>query len=246
MTAPREAVLDPTGLNGISGTTRAAAAPYADALRRWAALGVERLLVPGHGGQDAVPELTAYFGEDLLRFAVASDSFAGFDDIVGVDPLRFSVDVSAGGLIGHAVRDVLLRDARVYFEVATSACVVGIVPPGVRPDVGRIADALHALAPDDPEVAGAQVYRPPPEPGPRAMLAREAAFAAAEAVPARDAVGRVSADTLAAYPPGIPNLMPGEIITAETVEFLREIGSAPSGLVRGALDPAVTRLRVVR
>jgi hypothetical protein len=48
----------------------AAATPYADALRRWAGLGVERLLVPGHGGQAAVPELTAYFGEDLLRLDI--------------------------------------------------------------------------------------------------------------------------------------------------------------------------------
>jgi lysine decarboxylase len=137
---------------------------------------------------------------------------------------------------------VLLRDARVYFEVATSACVVGVVPPGVRPDVGRVIDALHALAPDDPEIEGDQVHQPIPEPGPPAMLPREAAFAASEVVAARDAVGRVSA----AYPPGIPNLMPGEVITAETVDFLQRIGSAPSGLVRGALDPAVTRLSVVR
>lgn len=179
------------------------------------------------------------------RFAVASDSFAAFDDIAAVDPLRFSVDVSAGGLIGHAVRDVLLRDAGVYFEVSTAACVVGIVPPGVRPDVGRIIGALHALAPDDLAVAGEQVHRPLPGPGPRTMLARDAAFAPSEVVPARDAVGRVSADTLAAYPPGIPNLMPGEVITGEVVEFLRQTAAAPSGLVRGALDPSVSALRVV-
>ncbi len=55
----------------------------------------------------------------------------------------------------------------------------------------------------------------------------------------------ISADTLAAYPPGIPNVLPGEVITAEVIDFLQRTAAAPSGHVRGALDPAVSRLRVV-
>ena len=45
------------------------------------------------------------------------------------------------------------------------------------------------------------------------MSIRKAFFSSTEVVPARDAIGRVSADTLSAYPPGIPNLMAGEVIT---------------------------------
>ena len=54
-----------------------------------------------------------------------------------------------------------------------------------------------------------------------------------------------SADALAAYPPGIPNVMPGELITAEARDFLRRTAAAPFGHVRGAADPALTRLRVL-
>ncbi|MFF2304153.1 hypothetical protein ACFVVP_16805 [Streptomyces sp. NPDC058128] len=57
--------------------------------------------------------------------------------------------------------------------------------------------------------------------------------------------GRISADTLAAYPPGIPNVLPGEVVTAEVVRFLQRTATAPNGHVRGALDRGVTRLRVV-
>lgn len=78
------------------------------------------------------------------------------------------------------------------------------------------------------------------------MLPRDAFFAATELVPAASAIGRVSADTLAAYPPGIPNLMPGEEITAEAVAFLTAVAASPSGYVRGAVDPEVSKLRVVR
>ena len=72
-----------------------------------------------------------------------------------------------------------------------------------------------------------------PSPGPRAMSIRKAFFSSTEVVPARDAIGRVSADTLSAYPPGIPNLMAGEIVTSEAIEFLQSTARAPFGHVRG-------------
>ncbi|MBP2580446.1 arginine/lysine/ornithine decarboxylase [Streptomyces sp. PvR006] len=58
-------------------------------------------------------------------------------------------------------------------------------------------------------------------------------------------VGRISADTPAAYPPGIPDVPPGEVVTAEGVRLLQRTATAPNGHVRGALDSGVTRLRVV-
>jgi len=60
------------------------------------------------------------------------------------------------------------------------------------------------------------------------------------------AIGRISADTLAAYPPGIPNLVPGEEITEQTVNFLQAVAASPTGVVRGAADPLVATFRVVR
>jgi arginine/lysine/ornithine decarboxylase len=78
------------------------------------------------------------------------------------------------------------------------------------------------------------------------MLPRDAYFAGTELVPAAQAIGRISADTLAAYPPGIPNVIPGEEITAQTVAFLQAVAASPSGYVRGAVDPDVARFRVTR
>ena len=78
------------------------------------------------------------------------------------------------------------------------------------------------------------------------MLPRDAYFGESEVVAAAEAVGRVSADTLAAYPPGIPNLIPGEEITAETIAFLRAVAASPTGYVRGAVDSDVAGVRVVK
>jgi arginine decarboxylase len=64
-------------------------------------------------------------------------------------------------------------------------------------------------------------------------------------VSAEEAVGRISADSLAAYPPGIPNVLPGEILTESCIEFLRATAATPAGRVRGAITPDVSRFRVV-
>jgi arginine/lysine/ornithine decarboxylase len=180
------------------------------------------------------------------RFGVVSDTFAEFPDIVGHDPLRVSIDVHRAGLHGHAVREELMRSAGVFTEISTDACIVAFVGPGVEPDVERIVRALMELEPT-PELArrSAGGDMTIPQPGPAVLRPRDAAFAATELVSWRDAVGRVSADSLAAYPPGIPNALPGEQITAETIEFLRTIAATPGGYVRGAADPRLDTVRVV-
>jgi arginine/lysine/ornithine decarboxylase len=76
------------------------------------------------------------------------------------------------------------------------------------------------------------------------MTLREAFFAKTELVKPRDAVGRVSAELVTPYPPGIPAVVPGEVHTEATVDYLEQVVSA-GGYVEGAADPALDRLRVV-
>ena len=61
----------------------------------------------------------------------------------------------------------------------------------------------------------------PPLP-PLRMTPREAWFAAKESVPFESSKGRVSAEMVVPYPPGIPVLCPGEEITAEVHGFLAD------------------------
>ena len=69
---------------------------------------------------------------------------------------------------------------------------------------------------------GSEAFAPPPPWGELAMTPREAFLGRQEVVPARDAVGRVAAESLAAYPPGIPNVLPGERLTAETLDYIQQ------------------------
>ncbi|MGZ9928944.1 aminotransferase class I/II-fold pyridoxal phosphate-dependent enzyme [Streptomyces sp. NC-S4] len=183
----------------------------------------------------------------LGRFTVVSDGFHAFPDIVGADPLRIAIDTRAGGITGHEARLRLFRDHRIMVEVATDAAIVAVIGARSVPDTDRFVEGLHTLPSPlttDPAGAADRMLRLP-EPGAAKLTAREAFLSPAVVVAAREAVGRISADTLAAYPPGIPNILPGEVVTAEAVRFLRRTAEAPNGHVRGALDPGVTRLRVV-
>lgn len=181
------------------------------------------------------------------RFAIISDGFGDFADVVGHDPLRVSIDISRTGLSGHAVKEALYAEFGITVELATVRAIVAFVGPGKSPDLDRLANALDTLAERAGGIEMSNQDQIPalPAPGHLATRPRAAYFGAHEIVDAADAVGRVSADALAAYPPGIPNLLPGEIITAETVAFLRAVATSPIGYVRGAIDSEVSRLRVL-
>ena len=192
---------------------------------------------------------------DLLRadsrFFVVSDAFTAFDDIVDVDLLRVPIDVSAAGVTGHWVRRHMAEAHGVFLEMSTATSVVAVIGAGKTPDLHEVYRALvetvesAAAAEERAAQAGLPDFPELPAPGPLRMTPREGFFGDTELVAAEHAIGRVSADTLAAYPPGIPNVLPGEEITAQTVDFLRAVAASPTGYVRGAIDPGVTQFRVV-
>jgi lysine decarboxylase len=176
------------------------------------------------------------------RFTTVDAAMLAFDDVIAIDPLRVVIDTRSGGISGHEARHLLFEDHRIHLEMSTDSVLVAVIGAGAVPDVDRLIDALHALPRVDSE-ASATIELPVP--GPRATSVREATFTATEIIPATEAIGRVSADTVAAYPPGIPNLMPGEVVTAEVVDFLQQTAAAPFGHVRGALAKDMSLLRVV-
>jgi arginine/lysine/ornithine decarboxylase len=69
-------------------------------------------------------------------------------------------------------------------------------------------------------------------------------FANAETVKPAEAVGRVSAEPITPYPPGIPAVAPGDVFNNANVAYLEEI-VANGAFVEGASDPSLRHLRVV-
>lgn len=178
---------------------------------------------------------------------LVEDSFGAFPDITDFDPLHVPIDISRTGVSGHDIKEVCANELGLYFEASTQQAVIALIGAGSSPDGERIVSSIERAA----EIVQAQgghttVTRLPlPQPGKAVLSPREAFLGATEIVPASEAVGRVSADTLAAYPPGIPNVLPGERITDATVEFIRAVAVSSGGFIRGAVDRRSDAFRVV-
>jgi arginine decarboxylase len=76
------------------------------------------------------------------------------------------------------------------------------------------------------------------------MRPRDAFFARVEQVPVDKAEGRVAAEMVSPYPPGVPVIAPGERITREVLDYLTSAVEA-GALIPDAADQQLSSLRVV-
>lgn len=87
-----------------------------------------------------------------------------------------------------------------------------------------------------------------PDPGEleldQVMPPRDAFFVSAEHVPIEDAVGRICAETISPYPPGVPAALPGEVITQPVVDYLRS-GKEAGMYLPDPTDSDLDTVRVV-
>ena len=163
----------------------------------------------------------------------------------GVDPTRLVIVLPGTGADGNAVEADLLA-AGMPVEMADRDTVVAMLTLADTRD--RVEDLATALAESIDRLRGRA--RPVTPSGVWAvdpvqvMTPRDAYFAARESVPTEDAVGRVSAELVAPYPPGIPVLAPGEEVTVAAVDALHAARAAGSRIAYAA-DPLVHTLDVV-
>jgi lysine decarboxylase len=216
-----------------------------DAARRQLAVHGEALL---HETLAAVHRTRAKLGT-TPGIAVLGPELVGRPGVADWDPLRIVLDVRATGRSGYEVAEALRGAYDAGVELATAATVVLVV------GVAESAVALERVAGDLDETvkriavdSGAlgPVVRPPSAPPTETVVApRDAFLGDAERVPVHEAVGRVSCESIAGYPPGIPALLPGERVTAEVVAYLQAILDGGARL-HGASDATFATLHVLR
>lgn len=164
-----------------------------------------------------------------------------------LDPLRITVDVRELGTTGYAAAE-WLRDACGVAVGSSDACRIGMQLTLGDDDLSeeRLVEGLRRLAahrfPPSPPI---RLPGPPAFPAEPTMLPREAYFGPVEHVPAHEAVGRIAAEVVSPYPPGVPVLVPGERIEREALDHLRD-GVAAGMLLPDAADPELRTVRVVR
>jgi arginine decarboxylase len=216
-----------------------------DAARRLAARDGTALLEETIAALDkARAEIRAISGLDVL-----DERLAGRPGVAGWDPLRLSIDVRGTGISGYRLATMARELDDVNFELASENVAVATFGMGApaAPQAERLLAALrHVVARIGESQDGERgEFAPPPPWGELAMTPREAFLGPQEVVEFERAEGRVAAESLAAYPPGVPNVLPGERLTRETLDFVAA-SVAHGGYVRGAVDRELRTLRVAR
>jgi lysine decarboxylase len=171
------------------------------------------------------------------------------DDVVDrsvcLDRAKLAINVSGTGATGLALEDDLVA-AGTPIELADRDTIVPIV--SINDDLGTVDRLVDAL------VASIERHRGAPRKvlpsiswtvEPQTVLTpRDAYFAPHATVRAEEAIGRVSAELVAPYPPGIPVLAPGERITRDAIEGLQQ-ALADGTQVRYAADLTLRTFQVV-
>jgi arginine/lysine/ornithine decarboxylase len=216
-----------------------------DAARRQAAV---------HGEQMLEETLAAVAGtreaiEQIPGLGVLDEELTTRASVAGWDPLRLAIDVRGTGVSGHRLAKAAFEVEGVDLELHSENVVVAIFGLGEpAAEAGRrLVDGLRALVERlaTEERTPASPLAPPPPWGELQMTPREAFLGPQEVVAVEEAAGRIAAESLAAYPPGIPNVLPGERLTRETLDYIRE-SVEQGGYVRGSSDRELRTLRVAR
>ena len=239
-----EAVVDRAITLSESTSPSALLAGSLDAVRRHAAIRGEDLLAETIAALDDVHErIRRIPGLDVL-----DERIAGRPGVHAYDPLRVAVDVRATGVTGYRVAELLREIDDINVELAAETVVVAVFGMGEHAAesgerlVAALLVAAERLGAEDKEPL--KPFAEPPPWGPLDLPPRDAFFAPQEAVPLDRAAGRIAAEALAAYPPGIPNVLPGERIEPDTIAFIRDV-IAGGGMLRGAVDRTLKTVRVV-
>lgn len=162
------------------------------------------------------------------------------------DPTKIVLRVQQLGASGVEIeRD--LQGAGIRVEMADRDTIVFLATlADSQEDFNRLADALIPILKKRQEQrresATALSWSVTPQ---RGISMRDAYFAKTEMVVAENATGRISADLIAPYPPGVAVVAPGEVLTKEILEGLR--ASQDAGVrIAYATDATLGTYRVVR
>ena len=213
---------------------------------------------------DATRRQMALRGQELLDTTIrlAQDARKRLQAIPGVgvldaqqlgvrhfDLTKLVVDVDGLQMTGYEAEDQLRNRFAIGPEMSDQIGLVFLVTiADTQQSIDRLVDAFTTISRErytgsdrrsSVRSSGAVVA-----PGELVMTPRDAFFAVTRAIPLSAAEGEISAELVLPYPPGIPVLAPGEIISAEKIAYLQE-GVAHGQYISGPADPTLATIRVV-
>ncbi len=181
----------------------------------------------------------------------------GKPGVFDFDPTKTTITVKALGYTGYEAEEILRRRYNVQCELADLFNCLALFTIGTtREAADRLVYGVKELAREDRPI---DVFSPSgvlerrlqtgtynlPQIPPIRMNPRDAFLAATETVRFKVSAGRVCAEVITPYPPGIPVISPGEEITPEVVAYL-DLEKKAGVRMQGPYDSELRTIRVVR
>lgn len=175
-----------------------------------------------------------------------SDELVNGDDIFAFDKTKLSVYTRDIGLAGIEVYDRLRDFYDIQMELGDIGNVLAIISPGDRwKDIERLVSALSEIkrrfgkespgSSPDHEYINPQIVLSP----------KEAFYGEQEVIPIMESAGRISCEFVMCYPPGIPIIAPGELLTPailENIDYSKKRGC----FMTGTEDMNIEKIKVIK
>jgi arginine decarboxylase len=170
----------------------------------------ERALELAHNARQSINKLTPFY--------CVGPEIRGKKGIYDIDLSRLMVNVSKAGYSGYEVEEILRKRFNIYAEYADLYNIYFLVTfSNTKSDIMQLIKALSGLK------AKAELNKSIqwPDKLPRKVMEpRDAFYSPGEYLSLKKSRGRIVKDALVPYPPGIPLLMPGEVIEKEHIKVL--------------------------
>ncbi|MDQ2679835.1 MAG: aminotransferase class I/II-fold pyridoxal phosphate-dependent enzyme [Candidatus Eremiobacteraeota bacterium] len=185
------------------------------------------------------------------------EEMQGRHGIFDLDPTKITITVKDLGYTGYEASEILRRRYNVQVELADLFNIVALFTIGTtRAAADRLIFGVSELAREDRPLdmfspsgvlerrIKTGSYKLPKIP-PMRMLPRDAFLADTEFVKFKASKGRICAETISPYPPGIPVISPGEEITPEIIDYLG-LELRAGVRMQGPFDKDLKSIRVVK
>lgn len=176
----------------------------------------------------------------------------GSSGAVGLDSTKLTVSVKGLGISGVQAEEILRHRCRLQCELSDAYNVLFIVSyadDGITASCLLAGLALLSQICRQENIAKdkTQNFLLPEFPGipPQGISPREAFFSDTSCIPFNESEGQISGETVLFYPPGIPVLCPGDVVTGEIIEYIRNMQAIGLRVV-GPEDTGLDTLRIVR
>jgi arginine decarboxylase len=166
------------------------------------------------------------------------------------DPTRLTINISQLRITGFAADEILHEQLGVTCELPLLQHLTFIISLGnTAADIQQLIEAASILGDQRPATSDqrpALSFHLPAFSSPSAIVSpRQAYFSAMETIPIEQGSDRLCGELICPYPPGIPLLMPGEVITTEAIEYLKHIVAA-GGTITGCNDPTLQTIQALK